>query len=80
MALACDELRLIGVHEKLGTQLQELPPTLSGLVLSRLTRLENEFTPLLLRAALSLLLSSESGISFYIDNLIATNIIQESVF
>ena len=63
LALACEELRVFGVFEKLSQKIKSLPQTLSQLLQHVLERLEEDHGKNLMSTALSLLAVSRNGLA-----------------
>eukprot|EP01133_Synstelium_polycarpum_P005272 gene5272-6110_t len=63
IVLACEELRLFGVHEGLTDKIKSLAPTLPRLFDDILTRLESDHTRTLVSTALGAISCSRSGLT-----------------
>ena len=61
LALACEELRVFGVFEKMTAKLKSIPHTMTQLLGEILERLEADHGREVLSAALSLLVCSRNG-------------------
>ena len=62
LIVACEELRVFGVYEKVSERIDNMAPTVPDLFAEVLERLENDHGPDVLRAALSLLECSRGGL------------------
>ena len=61
LKLACEELRVFGIHEQISTKLKSLQHTVPTILQDVLARLETDHGKSLIATALSLLVCSRDG-------------------
>ncbi|GAB1606551.1 telomerase protein component 1-like, partial [Argonauta hians] len=62
LQIACEEMRIFGIFEKVKEKLTSLPETCQGLLENVLVRLEQEIDPDIIKHSLCLLLCSKNGL------------------